>query len=266
MAQAAAPEQPGHAWSRARRGAPGRARSTQLRSPVRGLVVALGRPCRFAAGTDRARPVGHAGAVRRDRRSLTLGVPSAVVPDRERRVCRARSVAGDPEAGATARGLKRQRHGDVGRRNGRGARAAGHHARDHARLFALHERQDRVAVDQRRGATDGDARGHCRSDTGHPERSHPGLVRVRVQPQRALRDRRGAAHALSGRPRGAAAQSRQRRATASLHPNREAHAAAKRWHARHRHPPLRGSQPLPASARALRALRPMGFEPGVSVR
>lgn len=105
--------------------------------------------------------------------------------------------------------------------------------------------------------------GVVRPDAGPPERSHPGVVRVRLQPNAALRDGSDPVGALpGGGPAGVAPQSRQRRAAAGLHAYRAAHPAPQRRHVGDRGAPLRGPQPLPAPAHCACAIRLLGPQPG----
>ena len=67
-----------------RRGPARGARGTQLRGRIRERALALGLPPRFAQGADAARRMADADPVRRARRPLATGLPSAVVSVRNR--------------------------------------------------------------------------------------------------------------------------------------------------------------------------------------
>ena len=91
------------------RGAARGARGARLRGRVCERALALGLSSRFAQGADAARRMANADPVRRARRPLAAGLPSAMVSGRECREHRARPVAGDAEARPAARRHERQR-------------------------------------------------------------------------------------------------------------------------------------------------------------
>ena len=248
------------------RGQARRAGDPRLRGRACGIPGPLGLPRRLAQGADSGRGMADARAVRRSRRPLPGGLPSAMVSVRDRGKHRPRTVAGLHEERPAARRDERQRRGDDRHGDRRRPGQARRIARDDAALQPLHERQAGTSVGRYRRKADGHAGRRGRSFARHAQPSHPGLGRARLQPQAPFRDRPDAARSFPRRPLGDAALSRRRGAQARLHPNRATRPAQERRNHRHRGSPFRGAEPIPPSRPPRSPLCGLGSDPRPSDR
>ena len=162
----------------------------------------------------------HADPVRRARRPLAAGLPSAVVSGRDRRDHRPRPVAGVPEARPAARRAERQRRRDDRRRDHRRPRPARHPAPDHAALQPYQNAKQEAFWGPVEGRLMAMLEGVADLTLAVLNEATQAWVEQDYNRKRPLRDRRDAARALPRRSRRDAALPRQRRAAARLHAHR----------------------------------------------